>query len=132
MTPRLSSLIVLGALLGASPASATCGWFGTQLECALGAGGDVVIGTQVADDPARATSFRPQPLYGSARLLDDRARPAALLRLELQDVGADPSLCRRIGNESYYYSYLLVRRCRSGATTVPGDDRTSWPIAGQG
>ena len=104
MTPRLiPSLMVLGALLGASPASAACGWFGTQLECALGAATDVVIGTQAADDPARSTSFRPQSFHGSERLLDDRARPAEPFRLELQDVGADPSLCRRIGNEGYCY-----------------------------
>ena len=103
MTLRLSFLIVLGVLIGASPTHAGCGRFGTQLECALGAG-QVVIGTQVADDPIHPTwSFRPQPFQGNDRLVDDRAVLEQSFRLELQDIGTDPSLCRKIGNESYCY-----------------------------
>ena len=95
----MSGLALLG---GALPANAACGWFGTQLECGLGAG-QVVVGTQVAEHPAYGARFRPQPLQGGGALVRDLARLDRRMRLELQDVGADPSLCRRVGNETYCY-----------------------------
>lgn len=102
MTPRFAFAIVVAGLLGASTAQAKCGLFGTQLECGLAAG-EVVIGTQVADEPRyAASSVRPQGFHGNARLLDGR-RPAHRVQIELQDIGTDPSLCRRIGNEDYCY-----------------------------
>jgi hypothetical protein len=102
MISRLLFVVAVG-LIAASPVHATCSVFGTQLECGLGAR-DVVIGTQAADEPDRATSsFRPQSFHGNARLLDDHARPAPRAGIALQDIGADPTLCRRIGNEDYCY-----------------------------
>ena len=101
MYRRLWLLIILGAFLPAG-ARAGCERFGTQLDCAI-AGRPVVIGTQAADDPRYATSpFDPQPFQGNARLLDDRPRSEPL-RIEIQDIGRDPSLCRRIGDETYCY-----------------------------
>ena len=81
MTPRLSSLLVAGLLMGAAPAHAACGWFGTQLECDVGAASDVVIGTQIADEPFLATStFRPSPCRaatGCATTAASRPSPSA-------------------------------------------------------
>jgi len=95
-------LLLLGVLSTACPVHAACGWFGTQLECDLGAS-QVVIGSQVADVPIRATSsFLPPRFHGADRFLE-RLAPDQTLRLELQTIGADPSLCRKIGNESYCY-----------------------------
>ena len=100
MTRFLLALMALG-LFGATPqASAACRWFGTQLECDLG-GNQLVIGTQTAANPGYATPVRPQP-FGSG-LFDGRAIPNRPLRLELQDVGTDPGLCRKFGNETYCY-----------------------------
>ncbi len=102
MMPRLPMLIVAG-LIGASSAHARCGRFGTQLECGLG-GGEVVVGTQVAEEPHRAdTSVRFHSLQGTARPFMERMRLADRVRIEVQDIGTDPSLCRRIGNEGYCY-----------------------------
>jgi hypothetical protein len=90
-------------LIGALPVSAACRWFGTQLECDL-AGRSVVLGTQTAEDPRYTRSLRVQSFQGrAARLLDDRDTSGSPFRLELQDVGTDPSLCRTIGNERYCY-----------------------------
>lgn len=103
MTPRLSFLVLLGVLAGAWPAGATCGWFGSQLECDLGTR-QMVIGTQVADDPSHAgTSLRPQSFHASSTLLRGRPEPAEPFVLGLQNIGTDPSLCRKIGNETYCY-----------------------------
>jgi hypothetical protein len=100
--PRLPILIVAG-LIGASSAHARCGIFGTQLECGLGAG-EVVMGTQIADEPRHAdTPVRYHSLQGSARPFMERLRLADRVRIEVQDIGTDPSLCRRIGNEGYCY-----------------------------
>jgi len=102
MTPRAPFLVVLGVLATAWPVYASCGWFGTQLECDLGAS-QVVVGSQVADAPSRMTSsLQPQRFRGTDRILE-RLAPDQPLRLELQSIGADPSLCRKIGNESYCY-----------------------------
>jgi hypothetical protein len=95
-------LTLLGVLIAGGPASATCRWFGTQIECGLG-GSRVVIGTQTAVEPSYARSFRPRPFHGGGGLPDDGAAPAPPFRLQLQDVGVDPRLCRRIGNETYCY-----------------------------
>ena len=95
--PVLMALVLLGA---ATEAPAACRWFGTQLECDLG-GSQLLIGTQAAPAPAYSSALRPQPLQGGD--VDDRPLPRWPLRLELQNVGVDPSLCRRIGNETYCY-----------------------------
>jgi hypothetical protein len=74
--------------------------FGTQLDCG---DGSVVLGTQVAPDPAHGRwSFRPQPIQGDDGRLFQR-RESAPFGIAVQDVATDPSLCRRIGNESYCY-----------------------------
>jgi hypothetical protein len=100
MATPFRSAIVLALLAGAPSAYATCGWFGTRLECSLGSS-QVVFGTQVADDPADATSVRPSPFHDHGRLLDDSVQMATPFLLELQNVRIDPTLCRRFGNESY-------------------------------
>lgn len=101
MTSAFLVLIVFGVLTTAGPASAACRWFGTQTECDLGKT-RVVLGTQVAEEPSYARSFRPQLFQGSGGL-PEHETPAPPFQLELQDVGADPSLCRKIGNETYCY-----------------------------
>ena len=93
----LMALVLLGT---ATEAPAACRRFGTQLECALG-GSQLLIGTQAEAAPAYAGAPRPQLLQGGD--LDFRPRPRWPFRLELQNVGVDPSLCRKIGNETYCY-----------------------------
>ena len=95
-------LIVLGVLTAAAPAFAACRWFGTQMECELGES-RVVIGTQAAEEPGYARSFRLQPFHGNDALPDDSPAPGRPFQIQLQDVGVDPGLCRRIGNETYCY-----------------------------
>src|SRR6476661_5719584 len=53
---RFPVLIMVGVLAAAPRASSACQWFGTQLECDLGAS-RVVIGTQAAEQPTYARSF---------------------------------------------------------------------------
>jgi len=93
----LMALVLLGT---ATEAPAACRWFGTQVECDLG-GSQLLIGTQATPAPAYARSLRPQLLQGGDP--DDRPPSRWPLRLEFQNVGVDPSLCRRIGNETYCY-----------------------------
>src|SRR5213593_2450671 len=99
MTRFLFALLALG-LFGATPeASAACQWFGTQLECDLG-GSQVRIGTQEVTEPAYAGALQPQPfLQRSDGLVDARGVPERPLRLELQNIGVDPGLCQKWGNE---------------------------------
>src|SRR5881296_2005873 len=96
------ALVLLGLVLrGAATRASAAGWrFGAQHECDLG-GSQLLIGTQAAPAPAYGSSLRPQLLQGGD--LDDRPLPRWPLRLELQNVGVDPSFCRRIGNETYCY-----------------------------
>ena len=101
MTP-LPVLIMVGVLAAAAEASAACRWFGTQLECNLGAS-RVVIGTQAAEEPTYARPFPIHSFHGASRLPDDRPTSGRPLGIDLQDFGADPSLCRKIGNETYCY-----------------------------
>jgi hypothetical protein len=93
-------LIMMSVLAAASQASALCRWFGTQLECGSGAT-RVVIGTQTALEPTYLRSFPIQALHGDSGLREDRATPGRPLAIDVQNVGADPSLCRTIGNETY-------------------------------
>ncbi len=103
MTRFLFTLLMAVGLFGAAPqASAACRWFGTQLECDL-SGGQLVLGTQTAAEPAYARTLQPQGLQGSDALLGDRVVPEFPLRLELQSIGRDPGLCRMFGNETYCY-----------------------------
>jgi hypothetical protein len=91
------ALIAVG-LAAAGPASAACRRFGTQIDCALGES-RLVIGTQAEPEPRYATSLRPQAFHGDGAFRDDRTARSRL-PARLQDIGNDPSLCRRIGNES--------------------------------
>jgi len=95
-------LLTLGLLGLATQAPAACRWLGTQVECDLGKG-QLMIGTQRLPEPTCARAFGPQLLEGCDRLLNDRALAEWPLRLELQSVGADPGLCRKLGNEMYCY-----------------------------
>jgi hypothetical protein len=101
MTSRLLLLIVFGVLVGPVRADAACQWYGTQLDCRLG-DGRLVLGSQVAEPTRSATSLRPQTLQGDGGLLARRPAPASI-GISVQDVGTDPNLCRRIGNETYCY-----------------------------
>ena len=64
--------------------------------------GQVLIGTQKMAEPAYAGALRPQPLQRSDEL-DASAAPERPFRLDLQNVGVDPGLCRKLGNETYCY-----------------------------
>ena len=97
---RLPILLMVGVLAAAPRASAACRWFGTQLECDLGAR-RVVIGTQAAEEPTYARSFPIRSFHGDSAFPDDHAASRRPFEIELQDFGADPSLCRKIGNETY-------------------------------
>jgi hypothetical protein len=96
----LSTLVVFGLLSVTTNASAACRRLGTQLECELG-GRQVLIGTQAAAEPSYAQVFRPHQLNGNDGLFDDHPVPDGPLRLELQNVGVDPGLCWKLGNETY-------------------------------
>jgi len=105
MTRFLLALLGFGLLAAAPQASAACRWFGTQLECSIG-GGQLAIGTQAAAEPTYANPLRPRGLQGTDRLdelLDDRAPSEWPVRLDLQNVGVDPRLCRKVGDETYCY-----------------------------
>ena len=99
---RLLVLIMVGVLAAAPRASAACLWFGTQLECDVGAS-RVVIGTQAAGEPTYARSFPVLPFHGDGGIADDHAASRHPLEINLQDFGTDPSSCRKIGNETYCY-----------------------------
>ena len=101
MKRLLPVLMALGFLGVATRAPAACRWFGTQLDCHLG-GRQVLIGTQTAADPADVAGVRPQSFSGGG-LLGGRAVPDWPLRIEIQNVGTDPALCRKWGNETYCY-----------------------------
>ena len=99
---KASTMLVLAAVLAIAPrASAACRPFGTQLECDVGSK-RVVIGTQAAAQPACARSFPLLSFAGDDCSQNDPA-PAHEMRIQLQDVGTDPQLCRTIGNETYCY-----------------------------
>ena len=75
MTPRNALLAAVACVGIASPVHARCGFFGTQLECAVGRN-DVSLGTQTADLPRRlTTAFRPQALHGNSRLFVKARKP---------------------------------------------------------
>ena len=98
---RFLPVLVAFGLLGATTnASAACHRLGTQLECDLG-GREVVIGTQATAEPRYAQIFRPHLLNGGSGVLDEHPVPDGPLRLELQNVGVDPGLCWKLGNETY-------------------------------
>jgi hypothetical protein len=96
----LLALMALG-LLCVAPQASACQWFGTQLECDLG-GRQLLIGTQAVAAPAYAGAFRPQRLQGNDGLLD-RGVHTSPLRLDVQNVGGNPGLCHKFGNEIYCY-----------------------------
>jgi len=95
-------LIMVGMLAVAAHASAACQWFGTQLECGAGTS-RVVIGTQAATVPTYARSLPIPSFQGDSGLQEDRAAPWGGFEIDVQDFGTHPSLCRKIGNETYCY-----------------------------
>jgi len=98
----LLALMALGLLGLATRAPAACRRFGTQAECDLG-GGQLMIGTQRVPEPTCARGFGQPLLQGCHGFLDDRALAEWPLLFELQNVGTDPGLCRKLGNEIYCY-----------------------------
>jgi hypothetical protein len=99
---RFPVLIMVGVLAAAPRASAACRWFGTQLECDVGAS-RVVIGTQAADEPSYAGSSAIRSFHGKSGFPDEHAASSHPFEIELQNFGGDPSPCRKIGNETYCY-----------------------------
>ena len=96
----LPVLALFGLLSVTTHASAACRRLGTQLECDL-RGRQVLIGTQAEAEPGYAQIFRPHLFNRSNDLFDDHSVPDGPLRLEFQNVGADPGLCWKLGNETY-------------------------------
>ena len=95
-------MLVLSAGLAIAPhVSAMCRPFGTQLECDVGSN-RVVIGTQAAAQPTCASSLSVLSLAGDVCFPNEPAPPREF-GIQLQDVGTDPQLCRKIGNETYCY-----------------------------
>jgi len=101
-TTWLPVVIMVSVLTAAPRTSAACRWFGTQLECDVGAS-RVVIGTQAAEEPTPARSFPIRSFHGNSGFPDDHAASGRPFEIELQDFAADPSRCRKIGNETYCY-----------------------------
>ena len=99
---KMSTMLMMAAILAIAPRVwAACRPFGTQLECDVGSS-RVVIGTQGAAQAACARSFMVLSFGGEVCLQNDPVPPETP-RIQLQDVGTDPKLCRRIGNETYCY-----------------------------
>ena len=99
MTRFLSAVMALGLLAYATQAPGACRLVGTQLGCDL-AGTQLSFGTQTVADPPRTGPSTLQPLQDEGGPL---ARAAAPFRIQLQNFGANPSFCRRFGNETYCY-----------------------------
>jgi hypothetical protein len=100
MKRSLFALIAVGLLAVAARAPASCGWFGSQLECEVG-GRRVLIGTRAEARPRCDRPLALQALDGCDLRADATLeRP---FRLEFQNVGTDPSLCRKLGDETYCY-----------------------------
>ena len=94
-------VLIVAVVLTATPReSAGCRWFGTQLECDVG-GSRVVIGTQAAQERSYARSFPTHSFRADDGFPVEHPAPRQPFAIELQDVGADPGLCRKIGNETY-------------------------------
>jgi len=102
MSRQVFAVVLTLGFACASTEALACHWFGTQLECALGRS-ELVLGTQTETEPTDARSVRPLPFQGGGRTADRHTVHAPPLRIELQNVGADPSLCRRFGDETYCY-----------------------------
>src|SRR5262245_9320671 len=101
MSSTLRTLTVIGVLAIGTPASA-CRWFGTQIECRLG-WNPVVIGTQAAEAPSYVAPLPLHGFHGDDGLSQDRVAVSRSFQIDVQNIGADPRLCRRIGNETYCY-----------------------------
>ena len=100
MKQTLRTLVALGLVCATPGAWASCRSFGTQLDCTLGTG-QLVIGTQTAAEPSGGRTLPALPLRGGDGLFEDRPSGSWPLRLELQNVGTDPGLCWRFGDETY-------------------------------
>ena len=97
MKPMIVTFVI--ALATASTARASCRELGTQVHCTLGAG-DLVLGTQTASEPA-VGALPLFALQGTSEPVDRRPAFSPPFRVELQNVGADPGLCWRFGDETY-------------------------------
>ena len=95
MASHVFLLTTLCVLITASPVSASCRWFGTQLECDLGVN-RVIVGTQASQPQTR-------PRHGATGAVDDGIARRLPLALELQNLDVDPSLCRTVENETDCY-----------------------------
>src|SRR3989442_11924607 len=93
----LPALLALGLLAAATPSSAGCRWFGTQLECALG-GSQGLIGTQTRDEPPYVRPLRPEGLSRGGGLPPDRVAPDRPLLLEPENVPPETGLSRKLRN----------------------------------
>ena len=100
MKRLLFRLVAVGLVCTSSGAWGACRSFGTQLDCTFGKR-HVLIGTQTAPEPRRAGALRPLPLGADQPLLDERPRAGRSFDLEVQNVGNDPGLCWKLGNETY-------------------------------
>jgi hypothetical protein len=95
------ALATVGLLAAPAPSRAMCERFGTQLECRLGPG-RLSLGTQRDADPAYASALRPHTFHPGGSPFDETVRTGTP-HIELQNVGRDPGLCRRFGDETYCY-----------------------------
>jgi hypothetical protein len=90
------------ALFAVPPASAACRWCGTQYRCRLGTT-RLTIGTQAAGEATCTGSLPIRPFHGPEGLPGKSAAARRFFEIALQNFGTDPSLCRKIGNETYCY-----------------------------
>ncbi len=98
---RLICTLVAVGLVGASPRVwASCRAFGSQLHCTLGRA-HLLIGTQVAVEPRPVGTPPRLFLRGADGLFDEHPVISWPVRVELQNVGTDPGLCWRFGDETY-------------------------------
>jgi len=95
----LCALVAVGLVCASPSAWASCRSSGTQLDCTLGSG-QVLVGTQTAAAPGHGR-MPALPLQAGDGLFDERPAGSWPLRLELQNVGTDPGLCWRFGEETY-------------------------------
>jgi len=96
------TMMLVGALAAASPASAMCRRFGTQVECNVGTN-RLVLGTQSAEEPTHDASLPIHSLSGVSAFSDGRTTSGHPFEIRLQDFAGSPALCRTIGNETYCY-----------------------------
>jgi hypothetical protein len=96
-------LAALFALIATTPAAAgPCAWFGTQIDCVFGST-DLVIGTQTSAETGHTSSVGTSSFNWDGRLMNNSTSSPGRWRVELQNFGRDPRLCRDIDGERYCY-----------------------------